>query len=360
MSFHTFIRPLLFSLDAEVAHHLALRSAAFAASFPPARHMVQSSFYFSDSRLQFKLGSLEFKSPLGLAAGMDKNGIALSFWPALGFGFAEMGTVTLMAQAGQNKPRMFRIPHLEALINRLGFPNDGAEVISDRLKKQKTIGIPLGINIGKSKVVLLEDAVENYLKTFEWLYPCGDYFAINVSSPNTPDLRKMQEEAHLSRLLKSLQEKNREFSKTLKIQPKPLLVKISPDLTEEQLESVVGLAIENQFFGIIATNTQPVESDLREKWGDGGLSGRPLFGTSTEVIRQIYRFANRKLTIVGCGGVFSAEEAYAKMKAGASLVQLYTGLVYEGPGLIKRINQGLVKLLERDGVKNILDVVGTS
>jgi dihydroorotate dehydrogenase len=319
----------------------------------PLSHIERSIFDFQDERLEQNIFGLNFKNPVGLAGGFDKHAEALLGFANLGFGFLEIGTVTRHAQPGNPRPRIFRLEGNEALINRMGFNNDGADALSKKLLRAKKINIPLGINLGKSKITELAQAAEDYLYSFEKLYDYGDYFVVNVSSPNTPGLRQLQDKSFLMEILSSLNN-YRAQQKT----QKPVLVKIAPDLSFEAIDEVLGVIRENKIDGVVATNTTISRHGLNKNPNEaGGLSGRPLKKLSTNIIRHIHRAASN-LPIVGVGGIFSAEDAYEKIKAGASLVQIYTGLIYEGPGLVKKINQGLVKFLERDGFKNISEAIG--
>ncbi|HEY9712907.1 MAG TPA: quinone-dependent dihydroorotate dehydrogenase, partial [Chroococcales cyanobacterium] len=277
--------------------------------------------------------------------------------PCFGFGHVELGTVTKLAQPGNAKPRIFRIPESEALINSMGFPNPGA----DKVKKQKALitGGPalVGINIGKSKATRIEDAVSDYLYTFEVLYELADYFAVNVSSPNTPQLRDMQK--NLTPLLSAIQSKNQELSVARKIPVRPVLVKIAPELDLNLLDSILEVCMTLRVSGLIATNTTVNRVGVNlPKPIEGGLSGRPLFNQSTEVLRHLRRQTRGQMTLIGVGGVLSPEDAYKKIRAGASLVQVYTGLVYRGPEFVKNLNDGLAELLKRDGLSRVQDAVG--
>jgi dihydroorotate dehydrogenase len=319
----------------------------------------------SDARLQVNLGGLRFANPVGLAAGFDKNAKAVAVWPALGFGFMEVGAVTAQPQQGNPRPRLFRLPKDGALVNRLGFNNEGAEAVRNRLMDLKAQGfvskIPLGINIGRSRSVDNRDAVADYLFTFERLYLCGDYFTLNVSSPNTPGLRELQEKRYLEELLRAVQDKNGDLSRRLNVSPRPILLKIDPDMELSQVDEVAGVAETGKATAIIATNASAF---LREKLSqptreEGGLSGKPLQERSTAIIAHIYRSCGDRLPVIGSGGVFSAADAYEKIRAGACAVQVLTGLVYEGPSMVRRINRGLLRLLERDGFKRITEAVGS-
>jgi dihydroorotate dehydrogenase len=328
------VRPLLFSLDAETAHHFTIASLRRASHFDLALRPLKR---FAPPSKPKTLFGLTFPNPIGLAAGLDKNGVALPAWAALGFGFIEIGTVTAMAQLGNPKPRIFRLPEQGALINRLGFNNDGADAIAKRLRGLRESGrwpaVPVGINIGKSRTTPLERATDDYLSSFRLLREYADYITLNVSSPNTPGLRELQEPAALSRLLHAI---GSEPGST----PKPLVVKLSPDLSPVELEAVLAACEENGVAGIIATNTTLDHASIpREIDEKGGLSGGPLREKSTALVRSIA--ANSKLPVIASGGVCDAESAREKFEAGAQLVQLYTGFVYHGPRLLGEIMEKL-------------------
>jgi dihydroorotate dehydrogenase len=356
---YPYLRPLFFSLDPEQAHHLALQALVWlqksgATAVPP----------LSDSRLGQELWGLRFPNPVGLAAGYDKNALAPLAWPTLGFGFAELGTITAKAQSGNPKPRIFRLEQDHALINRLGFNNDGATAIAARLAQDlpsgRTHPIPLGFNIGKSKVTPLEEAVDDYVESCERLFPFADYLVVNVSSPNTPDLRKLQEADRLQRLLEALIMANRRLAVQRQTYLKPVLVKIAPDLSDEEVVTIAQVAHTTGAAGLIATNTTiarppTLRTAIRE---DGGLSGKPLALRALEVLRLLFRTVDGKLPLIGVGGIFSAEDAYTRIRAGASLVQVYTGLIYEGPFLPRRIVRGLRFLLMRDNCRHLRDAIG--
>jgi dihydroorotate dehydrogenase len=301
---------------------------------------------------------------VGLEGGFDKNAIAVRAIAGFGFGFMEIGAVTALAQPGNPKPRLYRFPEDEALINRLGFNNEGATVIAARLRRLRekgdTLRIPLGINIGRSKVIDTRDAVADFLSAFEKVYPYGDFFTLNVSSPNTPQLRDLQEKNLLKGLLHAIQQRNRELAGRVAQRIKPVLVKIAPDMEFSQADDIVQVAVSEQIDGVIATNATAFlrETLVSGSNEPGGLSGKPLRDLATSFVRHLYKSVGGKLPIIGVGGIFSAEDAYEKIKAGASAVQIYTGFVYEGPGAVKRINQGLLRLLERDGYRSISEAVG--
>lgn len=329
--YRSLLRPLLFSLDAEAIHHTAMGLLATAS--PALRFLAPSH----DVRLERTVFGIRFPNPVGLAAGFDKNAIALRGWEALGFGFAEVGTITARAQPGNPKPRIFRYPAQRAIINRLGFNNEGADVIAGRLRKMYESAawprIPIGINIGKSRVTPVEEATADYLLSFERLHHFGDYFVLNVSSPNTPGLRALQDRKSLNELVSTIQRRN--------TSQKPLLVKIAPDLSWEAIEEILSLATEHNLAGLVATNTTTDHSSVpREKDQTGGLSGDPLRERSTEIVRFITK--HTRLPVIAVGGISSVDAALEKFDAGAALIQIYTGLIYEGPGLIKDICHRLV------------------
>ena len=308
---------------------------------------------------------LKFANPVGIAAGFDKNGVVANALESLGFGFVEVGTVTFHPQSGNPKPRLFRLPKDRALINRAGFNNEGAAALAERLKFKRPNCV-LGINIGKSKSVEIENAIEDYLASLEIVYPHADYIAINVSSPNTPNLRELQKADALSSLLDALQKRNQELAlKAGKENPLPLLVKIAPDLNQSDLESIVGVVVAKKLSGIIATNTTVNREGLRssakeiEACGAGGLSGAPLRKHSTEIISSIYKLTKGTLPIIGVGGIFNAQDAFEKISAGACLVQLYTGLIYEGPGIAKKINEGLFEIFTKRGFRSFDEMIGS-
>ncbi|MBP2323992.1 dihydroorotate dehydrogenase [Kibdelosporangium banguiense] len=287
---------------------------------------------------------VRFPNSVGLAAGMDKDGVALAAWPALGFGFVEVGTVTAVAQAGNEKPRLFRLPESAAIINRMGFNNSGAEALAERLARGPRLRVPLGISIGKSKVVPVEQAVEDYRTSLRALYQYGDYFAVNVSSPNTPGLRGLQDRAALSELLAELSLECKALAERERSVPRPLLVKIAPDLTDDAIGEVLQVCDQHGISGIIATNTtlsrDGLAADDQHLAGQaGGLSGRPLTERAREVVTFVHKETGGRLPIIGVGGIMEVDDAARMFDAGASLVQLYTGFIYGGPGLVRRISR---------------------
>ncbi len=350
---YAFLRPLLFTLEPERAHRLALGLLRLL-------QVLSWQKPLSEKRLAQNLWGLHFPNPVGLAAGLDKDAEAPLVWSALGFGFAELGTVTARAQEGNSRPRVFRLRKDGAIINRMGFPSLGAEAVSRRLcQLSRRPVVPLGLNIGKSRMVPLEEAEADLEQSLELLFPFADYFVLNVSSPNTPGLRKLEQPERLGRLLEALKKQNRTLSSEGGLAPRPLLVKVSSDLEPEALLEMARVARAAGADGFVAANTTvarpPLCSGISE---EGGLSGKPLARRATETVRSLFLATEGRLPIVGVGGIFSAEDAYEKILAGASLVELYTGLVYQGPFLPRRIVRGLSRLLERDGFGHLEEAVG--
>lgn len=344
------LRPVLFLQDSEPAHDRTLKALAFAGRHQALCSLTEALFDVRD--LPVDVMGLRFPNPVGLGAGMDKLGVAVPTWRAMGFGFSELGGVTWHPQPGNARPRMFRVTAEDGLINRMGFNNGGALALSERLQGWRNSGLwpahPVGINLGKSKVTPLPEAVTDYAKSFRLLWPLADFFVVNVSSPNTPNLRQLQDKSALDEILIALQAINAELGDAAAgTGAKPLLVKVAPDLSFEALDEIVGVAQSRRLAGIVATNTtitrpstaDPVAALLYRE--TGGLSGQPLRARSTEVIRHLFRSTKGQLPIIGVGGIASAADAWEKVCAGASLVQVYSGLVYEGPGLIGEMVEGL-------------------
>lgn len=357
MVYRSLVRPILFRLPPETAHELALHSLSLFSKF--------TGRPFESPALKINSFNLCFSNPVGLAAGFDKNGVALEPLAALGFGFIEAGTVTYHAQSGNPKPRMFRLSADQALINRAGFNNAGAAAFARRVEHHRPDCV-LGISIGKSKITPLEEATADYLASFDLVYKLADYVAINVSSPNTPQLRELQQSEQLTSLLRDLQTRNRELQKLhQRPAPVPLLVKISPDLERRDLELIVDVVERQNIDGIIATNTTVNRDNLLtnrtrvEACGAGGLSGKPLATRATEMIAELYELTGGRIPLIGVGGIFTAEDAWEKIAAGASLVQLYTGFIYRGPRIVRQINEGLVEILRREGFSTIEEAVGS-
>lgn len=360
--YSSIIRPILFRLPAESAHEFATTSLSLALKAGPIRDFIQRRNQAAAFGKLNRFG-LEFENPIGLAAGFDKNGTAAQALSALGFGFIEVGTVTSEAQPGNPQPRLFRLPKDRALINRLGFNNCGAAQLAANVKRHRP-GCILGVNIGKSRSVAIEDAIPDYLKSFDAVYDVANYIAVNVSSPNTPNLRDLQQAEPLKDLLSALQQRNYDLAQSESRGSKPLLLKIAPDLNEGEIEAIIEVALQANISGVIATNTTVRREDLLssasevQALGDGGLSGAPLRSHSNQIISTIYRLTRGKLPIIGVGGVFMAEDAWDKICAGASLIQLYTGFIYEGPGVARRINQGLADIIKREQLRSLDEVVG--
>lgn len=332
------IRPLLFKIDPERVHHLLI----FILRIPGLSKILSTIYKCNSNQLSRSVFGLTFSNPVGLAAGFDKNAQIVDQLGDLGFGFVEIGTVTPRPQPGNDRPRIFRLKKDSALINRMGFNNDGLAKVRKRLTRSGA-GVIVGGNIGKNKVTPNEEAWHDYQLGFEQLYDVVDYFVVNVSSPNTPGLRELQEKEPLTRILANLQKHNAQ-----KPERKPILLKIAPDLTNSQLDEIISIVLETKIDGIIATNTTitrnnlTTESAVISSIGDGGLSGKPLTERSTEVIRYISTKSNHKIPVIGVGGIHSPQDALNKLAAGACLIQLYTGFIYEGPALIKRIKQNLI------------------
>lgn len=369
--YQSLVRPILFNLlkaDPEQLHSSTLSSLSWlernlhTVGVSSISRSLEKNLCVSDRKLEQNLFGLHFPNPMGLAAGFDKDGVAATIWSHFGFGFAELGTVTYLAQPGNPKPRLFRLPSDYAALNRMGFNNRGAEAMATRLKSIgiNSSSIPIGINLGKSKVTPLADAADDYLNSFRLLKDYGKYFVVNVSSPNTPGLRKLQDASFLASILTALQKEN-----SLR---KPIFVKIAPDLEWEAIADIISLAQQSGLAGIIATNTTISREGLKtqaiERTGNspqqeaGGISGAPVRDRSTEVIRYIYQQTGGEMPIIGVGGVFNAEDAWEKITAGATLVQVYTGWIYQGPTMIRQILEGLLVKLEQNKLNSISEAVG--
>jgi dihydroorotate dehydrogenase len=357
--------------DPEWLHKQTISSLNWLAktSYYPANnclnHLLYQSLSLQHPRLEQTILGMKFPNPLGLAAGFDKDGVGASLWHNFGFGFAELGTVTYHPQPGNPPPRLFRLPLDQAALNRMGFNNSGAVAMAARLTEAKQhliypIPIPIGINLGKSKITSLELAAQDYLESFRLLKDLGDYFVVNVSSPNTPGLRSLQDATMLSQILDMLQQEN--------IAHKPIFVKIAPDLEWEAISDIIALVKTYRIAGLIATNTtisrEGLKTQIIEKTGKspqeeaGGISGKPVRDRSTEVIRFIYQQTQGQMPIIGVGGIFTAEDAWEKITAGACLIQTYTGWIYEGPMMVRRIMSGLLTKLEENGLTSISQAIG--
>jgi dihydroorotate dehydrogenase len=388
-AYRTLLRPLLFRRDSETIHNRTLARLAWAGRHPSV--CAAMSLFFRPQPLPVQLFGLKFPNPVGLAAGMDKDAAAVPAWAAMGFGFSELGGVTWHPQPGNPAPRMFRAVAHEALVNRMGFNNAGAEALARRLAEWRGRGNwpdhPVGINLGKSKITPLAEAAQDYANSLRVLLPHADFFVVNVSSPNTPNLRQLQDKSALDEILAALQEVNRSSTSSALDSPKnsevgtrcrasspassgnstkPILVKVAPDLSYTALDEILELVGPRQIAGIVATNTTiarpaATEPELQRIYAEaGGLSGRPLAAHSTEVVRHVYHQTRGRLPIIGVGGIFSAADAWEKITAGASLVQIYTGLVYEGPSVVKKIVSGLRSQMQSDGFASLTDAVGSA
>ena len=332
------IKPLLFRFDPEAVHYFTFTAIKLLSALPFASAIIRALYLVKDQRLEREVFGLKFPNPVGLAAGFDKNAVLFKELSNFGFGFIEIGTLTPKGQAGNPKKRLFRLQEDEAIINRMGFNNEGVDDAVKRLKKNKNVLI--GGNIGKNKITPNEEAVNDYIYCFNVLFDYVDYFVVNVSSPNTPNLRALQDKEPLTHLLSTLKELNEE-----KNAPKPILLKIAPDLSDDQLLDIIDIVTSVKIDGVIATNTTLNREGLQSKHKEeaGGLSGKPLTQRSTEVIRFLVEKSNNAFPIIGVGGIHSPDDAIEKLNAGAALVQLYTGFVYEGPAAVKNINKALLK-----------------
>jgi dihydroorotate dehydrogenase len=359
MFYEKIVRPLLFKLyskDPEIAHGKALALLKFIGEREGLARLIEKFTSVEDPRLEQEIFGLKFKNPVGLAAGFDKNAIAIRGIAALGFGFVEVGTVTPAQQKGYPRPRIFYLPQDGALINRMGFPNDGADIIAQRLNRiKKKVPIPLGINLGKSATTPLERAAEDYISPLEKLYPYGDYFVVNISSPNTPGLTRLQEKEYLDTFLSTLKRGIDELTKNTG-RRKPILVKISPDLNKKQINELLEICLDRGIDGLIAVNATNSREGLSVPTKlKGGLSGKPLWQKAIEIVRHIVEYTRGEIPIIGAGGIFTAEQAYEMLKY-ADLIQIYTAIVYRGPLIVKTINQGLIRVMEKDGFKNISEL----
>lgn len=333
MNLYKLFKPILFSLDPEKAHHHTMGLLNAALRVPGMAGVIRGMFCYEDPSLQKTVAGITFKNPVGLAAGFDKDGKYLRAMALLGFGHLEIGTVTPRAQPGNPKPRLFRLIKSEALINRMGFNNDGAEALARRLQSYRPKGIIIGANIGKNKDTPNEEATDDYVKSFSLLYDHVDYFTVNVSSPNTPGLRSLQDKEPLTQLLSTLQQEN--------TSAKPIFLKIAPDLTHQQLDEIVEIILLTKISGVIATNTTITRDNLKETKeeietiGAGGLSGKPILEMSNQVIGYLAEKSKKQFAIIGVGGIHDADSALRHLKAGADLVQVYTGMIYAGPGMVR-------------------------
>ncbi|WP_322903631.1 quinone-dependent dihydroorotate dehydrogenase [Paenibacillus campi] len=362
MLYRNLFKPVLFRMDPEKAHHLVIGGLGAGVRIPGTLTAMQSMYgIHSTPDMTTELFGLTFPGPVGLAAGLDKNAQAVAGLSASGFGFMEVGTVTPKPQPGNDQPRLFRLPSDRALINRMGFNNEGAWAMADRLRHLVDHPIPLAINIGKNKVTPNEQAANDYKACISELYTYADFFVVNISSPNTPDLRNLQHGNELKELLAEVMQEMDAQARNHGI-AKSVLVKIAPDVSDAELEYMVETIRQSGAAGIIATNTTLSRDGLtHDSAGEtGGLSGRPLTERSTEIISRVYRQTEGKLPIIGCGGIFSSEDAYDKIKAGSSLVEIYTSFIYEGPQITRRLHNGIRELMQRDGFAHISEAVGAA
>lgn len=355
------IRPILFALDAELIHRLAMSMLAIVMRLSLMRALFARYFRVRCPVLEQQLWGIDFDNPVGLAAGFDKDARYFNALAALGFGFIEVGTITVHPQYGNPRPRLFRLPEDRALLNRMGFNNEGSLSVAHRLQSARIEPV-LGINLGKSKIVELSDAAADYEVSFRRLFAFGRYFVVNVSSPNTPGLRDLQQRAPLFELVTRLQKLNQDLARSHSTSPRPLLLKISPDLSEEALDDILDIVRRCKIAGIIATNTTIAREHLRSAdqavWGSGGISGAPLQESARAMIAKIYLKTRGRVPIIGVGGIFHAEDALRMIEAGASLVQIWTGFVYEGPAVVRRINRDLIRLCDERGYAHISEAIG--
>lgn len=333
------IKPLLFRMDAEKAHHLTFAALQTFSHLPFSQQILKTLYSFEAPVLHRNFMGITFRNPVGMAAGLDKNALLFNQFSDMGFGFVEIGTVTPVAQAGNDKPRLFRLPKDRALINRMGFNNDGADIILQRLKNKKP-GVVVGVNIGKNKITTNEDAIHDYIISYKKLLPVADYFVVNVSSPNTPGLRQLQDKEPLTKLLLALQTENFNAKK-------PILLKIAPDLSWQQIDDVIQIIYDTNLAGIVATNTTLSREGLLSPpylcAQQGGLSGVPLQKKANDIVKFIAQKIESRFCLIGSGGIFTPDDARQRMDSGAQLIQLYTGFIYEGPSLIKQINKRLAQ-----------------
>ncbi|MBI2608409.1 MAG: quinone-dependent dihydroorotate dehydrogenase [Deltaproteobacteria bacterium] len=351
-----YIKNLLFHCDPEWAHNSALFYFRFLKKTPFCEGYFKKKYFFTSKRIHQNILGLEFKNPLGLAAGFDKNGKVDSFLGALGFGFYELGTVTLKAQSGFLGKRIHRFPEVKALVNRMGFPNEGVDVVRSRLEA-RFHDVPRGMSLGKNATTLVDRASLEYAALLAKSFSFSDYFAINISSPNTPELTKLQGKEFLSRLLSDIDQANQTMADKYGVSKKPVFIKISPDLSDENLKELIALIKDRSQYGVIATNTTNNRKYFSSMMPEqGGLSGEPLKELSTHMIRKVYELTEGKIPIIGCGGIFTVEDAIEKIKAGASLLQIYTSFVYYGPSLVRQLSEGIDQYLRFHGIHHISEL----
>lgn len=355
---YAWFRRILFQMEPENAHDWAIRFLKVLQS-SPLQHWYAQKWTIRDARLQTNCFGLSFSNPVGLAAGFDKNASVYPALASLGFGFVEVGTITPRPQPGNPKPRLFRLPEDLALINRMGFNNDGAEQAKHSFEQLKRPPIPIGINLGKNKDTPNESAADDYIKCLELLYPYGDYFVINVSSPNTSGLRDLQQMEALHSLLSKIMVRRQKLAEIYQF-TRPILLKVAPDISFDEANAIAQIAQTFHIDGIIATNTTLSREGINSphKNETGGLSGTPLKMRSTELIRYFYSILKGSIPIIGVGGIFTGQDAYEKIRAGANLIQIYTGMIYRGPAIAKKINEELLQIMEREQVNSIQEIIG--
>jgi dihydroorotate dehydrogenase len=365
MLWQALFQRLLFCLPAETAHHFSM-GVFHSLALPPVVRILRWRYRVADSRLKQTVFGLEFANPVGLAAGFDKDGRWFHKLTGFGFSHIEIGTITGLPQPGNPRPRLFRLPADRAIINRMGFNNSGANHVARRLARIAKFDPHdvLGVNIGKTKAVLLEDATQDYCYSFERLFSYADYFTVNVSSPNTPGLRELQNRTQLLELLSALSALNRELASDQGVSPKPILLKIAPDLTTFQLDEIISIVDEVGIDGVIATNTTVSREKLISrservvKIGAGGLSGSPLTERSRHIVGHLYARLPKGIPIIGVGGIMNGRDAWSMILAGATLVQIYTGFIYGGPGIVRHINRYFIQKLQQHGLSSIQQAIG--
>ena len=348
MEFFEKIKPLIYKIDPETTHNIVEAILKTARRCPLFFNSLISKNFVLDERLRQNIWGLDFKNPVGVAAGFDKNATMVSAWPVMGFGWGEVGAITVRAQEGNERPRSWRWAEFEAIQNAYGFNNDGVDVIKNRLKKIYPFILPIGANIGKNKDTKEEKAIEDYKILVNELKDVVDFFVVNISSPNTPGLRNLLNAEFIQNL----------FSELKKLTTKPILIKFSPDMKDEEIRNLAILSVINGANGIIVTNTTVNYDLINTPIKKGGISGKPLAKRSYEVLRIVANEVFGKVPIISVGGIDSAKEAYKRIRAGASLIQVYSGIIYKGPSLIRKINRGLIKLLEKDGFSHISEAIG--
>ena len=352
------LKPLLHAIDPELVHELTVNSGGQGLKIPGVEYLLSTLFRFENVSLNIRVGNLTFSNPVGLAAGFDKNGMAIPLLQALGFGFVEVGTVTPRAQVGNPKKRLFRLKKDQAIINRMGFNNHGVDALVSQIKgiKKKS---PVGVNIGKNKDTPLDQALNDYLICLEKAWHVADYFTVNISSPNTANLRDLQSEEHLYPLIQGIINRRDQLADETGLF-RQVWLKIAPDLDDEQIKVIAQIAIELKIDALIVSNTTISRPDLLDEQRDeqGGLSGKPLLKPSTVVLSKMYKHTKDVIPLVGVGGIFTAEDAYDKVLHGASLIQIYTGMIYNGPGMVKEIKSGLVRIMQQQQVGHLPERIG--